>query len=175
MPDVLGRAAPDLRRGGDGGRRRGARRAPEAPAETEDPRDREIAQLECLHADERWRFWQRQFARCLRCYACRAVCPLCYCSSCIAEKHRPQWVPTTIDDRGNGAWNVIRALHLAGRCTGCDECARVCPAGIRLDLINRKLALEVERQFGDAGLDPARRRWSTFRMDDPRSSSCEAD
>jgi ferredoxin len=76
-------------------------------------------------------------------------------------------VPTSIDGRGNSSWNIIRAVHLAGRCSGCDECARVCPAGIRLDLINRKLALEVERQFGSAGLDPAEKTALVdFRMED---------
>jgi len=122
-------------------------------AETADARDEQIAYLESLPAGERWRFWQRQFARCLRCYACRAACPLCYCSSCVAEKHRPQWISPVIDNRGNSVWNIIRAFHLAGRCSGCDECARACPADIRLDLINRKLAIEIERQYGSCGLD----------------------
>jgi len=139
----------------------------EGSAATEDARDAQIAHLETLPPDERWQFWQRQFGRCLRCYACRAACPLCYCSSCISEKHRPQWIPTAIDNRGNGAWNVIRAIHLAGRCSGCDECARACPANIRLDLINRKLALEVERQYGSAGLDPNQKTaLIDFRMED---------
>jgi coenzyme F420-reducing hydrogenase delta subunit/ferredoxin len=121
----------------------GARRAV-AP----DPRDAQIAYLESLTPARRWAFWQSQFAECLRCYACRAVCPLCYCGTCIAEQHRPQWIPTSIDARGNTAWNTIRAHHLAGRCIGCDECARVCPARIRLDLINRRVAQEVEARFG---------------------------
>jgi coenzyme F420-reducing hydrogenase delta subunit/ferredoxin len=111
----------------------------------DDPRDEQVAYLESLPADQRWRFWQRQFARCLR----------------------PQWVSPVIDNRGNSAWNIIRAVHLAGRCTGCDECARVCPSNIRLDLINRKLALEVERQYGSAGLDPETLSALTqFRMED---------
>jgi coenzyme F420-reducing hydrogenase delta subunit/ferredoxin len=132
-----------------------------------DLRDQQVAYLEGLPANDRWRFWQGQFRRCIRCYACRAACPLCYCSSCIAEKHRPQWIPTTIDSRGNTSWNAIRAAHLAGRCTGCDECARACPADIRLDLLNRKMALEVERHFG-SGLSPEERAALTeFRMDDP--------
>ncbi len=132
-----------------------------------DARDEQIAYLESLPHGDRWAFWQRQFARCLRCYGCRAACPLCYCSSCVAEKHRPQWVPTSIDGRGNSSWNIIRAVHLAGRCSGCDECARVCPAGIRLDLINRKLALEVERRYGSAGLDPEEKSALVdFRMED---------
>lgn len=112
-----------------------------------DPRDAEIAYLESLPHKDRWGFWQEQFADCIRCYACRAVCPMCYCGSCITEQHRPQWIPTSINGKGNTAWNLVRAYHLAGRCVGCDECERVCPANIRLDLINRRLALEVERRF----------------------------
>jgi coenzyme F420-reducing hydrogenase delta subunit/ferredoxin len=138
-----------------------------AALDTPDARDEQIAHLESLPHGDRWNYWQRQFSRCLRCYACRAACPLCYCSSCIAEKHRPQWVSTAIGNRGNSAWNIIRAVHLAGRCTGCDECARVCPADIRLDLINRKLSLEVERQYGIIGLDPEEKSALVdFRMED---------
>jgi heterodisulfide reductase subunit C len=134
-----------------------------------DPRDAQIAQLEELTAEQRWRFWHRQFARCLRCYACRAVCPGCYCPVCVARRHQPQWIPTAIDGRGNTVWNIVRALHMAGRCVGCDECARVCPAHIRLDLLHRKLNVELERQFGaEMGEDglvisPL----TEFRMDDP--------
>jgi coenzyme F420-reducing hydrogenase delta subunit/heterodisulfide reductase subunit C len=139
----------------------------QATLDTPDARDEQIAYLESLPHGERWKYWQRQFARCLRCYACRAACPLCYCASCVAEKHRPQWVPTSIDNPGNSTWNIIRAIHLAGRCSGCDECARVCPADIRLDLINRKLALEVERHYGKVGLDPGEKSALVdFRMED---------
>jgi coenzyme F420-reducing hydrogenase delta subunit/ferredoxin len=135
--------------------------------DTPDARDEQIAYLESLPHEERWKYWQRQFGRCLRCYACRAACPLCYCSTCITDKHRPQWVPTAIDNVGNSTWNLIRAVHLAGRCSGCDECARVCPADIRLDLINRKLSLEVERQYGKIGLDPeAKSALVDFRLED---------
>lgn len=110
--------------------------------------EEEIRQIEQMDREERWNYWQQQFARCIRCYACRAVCPMCYCETCITDKHRPQWIPTSAHGKGNLAWNIIRALHLAGRCIGCDECARVCPAGIRLELINRKLALEIKQAFG---------------------------
>ncbi len=113
-----------------------------------DPRQAEIAALESAPALERWNYWQGQFAQCIRCYACRAVCPLCYCSTCIADKHRPQWVPTAFNGPGNTAWNVARAMHLAGRCIGCDECTRVCPADIRLDLLNIRLANEIESRYG---------------------------
>jgi len=139
----------------------------EATLDIPDARDEQIAYLESRPHGERWKYWQRQFGRCLRCYACRAACPLCYCSSCIVEKHRPQWISTAIDNPGNSSWNIIRAIHLAGRCSGCDECARVCPADIRLDLINRKLALEVERHYGKVGLDPEEKSALVdFRMED---------
>jgi coenzyme F420-reducing hydrogenase delta subunit/ferredoxin len=133
-----------------------------------DPRDALVAHLESLPAADRWAYWQEQFARCLRCYGCRAVCPLCYCTVCVAEKNRPQWVPASIDGKGNLVWNVTRALHLVGRCGGCDECARVCPADVRLDLLNHRLGREVEQRFGyrsgeDAGATPP---LDTFRPDD---------
>jgi coenzyme F420-reducing hydrogenase delta subunit len=50
-----------------------------AALDTPDARDEQIAHLEALPHDERWRYWQRQFSRCLRCYACRAACPMLYC------------------------------------------------------------------------------------------------
>jgi len=135
-----------------------------------DPRDALVAHLESLPSQDRWAYWQGQFDRCLRCYACRAVCPLCYCSVCVAEKNQPQWIPTSIDGKGNMAWNITRAFHLVGRCGGCDECARVCPADVRLDLLNHRMSMEIETRFGyrsgeDASASPP---LATFRPDDPQ-------
>jgi ferredoxin len=134
-----------------------------------DPRDAEIAALEALPDAARFAFWQEQFARCLRCYACRAACPLCYCASCIAEGDNPAWVPARIDAWGNTVWNLVRAYHLAGRCAGCDACTRACPAGVRLDLLNRKAAQVVKRDYGHTpGLDPSvLAPLSAFHADDP--------
>ena len=33
----------------------------------------------------RWVFWSRQFDRCIRCFACRSVCPMCYCEECMVD------------------------------------------------------------------------------------------
>jgi ferredoxin len=139
-------------------------------ATASDPRDAEIAFLESLSSQDRWNYWQEQFTRCIRCYACRGVCPFCYCGSCISEKNRPQWISTAIDGKGNTAWNWTRAFHLAGRCIGCDECARVCPAGIRLDLINRRLALAVSERFPHRSGESEQGApvLATFRPDDPQ-------
>lgn len=122
----------------------------------QDPRDAEITALEALSPSERWSYWQAQFARCIRCYACRAVCPLCYCERCIVEETQPQWIPSAWTPAANRSWNIHRAFHLAGRCIGCDECARVCPANIRLDLINRKLAQVISDSYAyRSGYDPS--------------------
>jgi ferredoxin len=140
----------------------------ERPVAT-DPRDADIAVLQAAPTETRWDFWQNQFENCLRCYACRAVCTLCYCDTCIADKHRPQWITKSFDGRGNTAWNITRAMHLAGRCTGCDECTRACPANIRLDLLNRQIANEIEVKFDfhDINDPESQPPLTAFNPDDP--------
>jgi ferredoxin len=105
---------------------------------------------------ERWAFWKSEFSRCVKCYACRQVCPLCYCERCIADKNRPTCIDTSASLRGNFAWHITRAFHLAARCIGCGECTRACPAGIPLGLVNRSLAETAAGEFGyQPGMDPA--------------------
>jgi ferredoxin len=104
---------------------------------------------------ERWAFWKTEFARCVKCYACRQVCPLCYCERCIADKNRPVVIDTSATPKGNFAWHITRAFHLAARCIGCGECTRACPAGIPLGLLNQALAQATEEDFGyRPGMDP---------------------
>ncbi|MCG3138858.1 MAG: hypothetical protein HJJLKODD_02727 [Phycisphaerae bacterium] len=107
----------------------------------------ELKKMEQLVMEQRWAFWREEFDRCIKCYACRAACPLCYCNRCITEVNQPQWIPVASDALGNLEWNVIRAMHLAGRCIGCGSCADACPQGIRIDLLNGLLAREAQQQF----------------------------
>ena len=113
------------------------------------------AQLEALDARGRSAFWAAHFSRCIRCYACRQVCPQCYCGECFAESLDPEWVGIRIGEAENWLFHTIRAFHLAGRCVGCDECERVCPVNIPLSLLNGRLRREVWDKFQfQAGLKP---------------------
>lgn len=129
----------------------------------------DVAEIEKLAPEERRRFWAEEFERCIRCYACRNVCPLCYCERCVADMNQPQWIETSAHERGNFAWNIVRALHLAGRCIGCGACERACPMGIPLMRLNRKLAKVVLEKFGyRSGSDPkARPAMASFKPEDP--------
>lgn len=97
---------------------------------------------------ERMAYWSAEFERCVKCYACRQVCPLCYCERCVADKNRPVVIDPSPTVKGNFAWHITRAFHLAGRCVGCGECTRACPAGIDLHLLNMSLAKAAEEHFG---------------------------
>jgi len=130
-----------------------------------------IAEIERATPAERWRFWAEELSRCVRCYACRQACPLCYCERCIADKSQPRWIDPSPHLRGNLAFHIIRAQHLGGRCVGCGQCEEACPMGIPLMLLNRKLsALVAERFQYEPGRDPqAKPAIGEFRLDDENS------
>jgi formate dehydrogenase (coenzyme F420) beta subunit len=117
---------------------------PPRPAVTIEER---VAALDGQPLEARWAFWTGQFGKCVRCYACRQVCPLCACERCVADKSEPQWIEEAPHARGNLSWHLTRALHLAGRCVGCGECERACPVGIPLLALNRAIQKEVQRAF----------------------------
>jgi len=120
-----------------------------------EPEFTDVDALEKMSADERWEFWKKQFAKCIRCYACRQVCPLCYCERCVACKTQPQWISSSPDAKSNLSFGIFRALHSAGRCIACGECERVCPAGIPLNLLTNKMRKEIKEKYGyEAGCDP---------------------
>lgn len=110
----------------------------------------DLAEFEKLGSAERWRILSQDLSNCIRCYACRQVCPNCYCPTCFVDASRPQWVGRTTDQSDTVIFHIMRALHMAGRCVECGACARACPMGIDLMRINRKVACIVRDRFGHA-------------------------
>jgi len=122
-----------------------------------------LAKFEAQGGGERWDFWERQFDRCIRCFACRSVCPMCYCDECVVDSiemkvlpdttaeekaNRIRWIERSADRSENITYHMTRAMHLAGRCVDCGECERVCPVNIPLRLLNNKMEREARERFG---------------------------
>ncbi len=132
-------------------------------------RFRQVEEIEALSVDDRWQWFQNEISSCIRCYACRNACPLCYCPTCFVDDSRPQWVGKSIDPVDTALFHILRAYHCAGRCTDCGSCESVCPMGIRMRLFTKKLQKDVLELYGfEPGLDPdAPLPLSTYKMDDP--------
>ncbi|NTW51047.1 MAG: 4Fe-4S ferredoxin [Chlorobiaceae bacterium] len=132
---------------------------------------KEAELLDQISAAERFEYWKDQFSKCIKCYACRQVCPMCYCRRCIVDVNQPQWVNTSSHTLGNFEWNIVRAFHLAGRCVACGGCDRSCPVNIPLRLINHRMAKEVLDAFDYYAGECAEQKpvLATFRQDDPET------
>lgn len=122
----------------------------------ESKRMAEVEKIEAMTADERNEFWKNEFSRCLRCNACRDICPACTCEKCVFDNNKlytSQKVAQTSFEES--LFHIIRAWHVAGRCTDCGECSRVCPQHIPLYLLNRKFIKDINEIYGEyqAGSD----------------------
>jgi len=136
------------------------------------PEDKALLdRLEAMGREDRWAFWQKELARCMKCYACRNSCPMCYCDHCTMDCNRPQWVPVASHSLGNLEYHMVRTMHLAGRCVECGECGRACPVGIPVHLLTYCAEETVHEHFGQRAGHKAKLDYalSTFRTDDKES------
>ena len=99
----------------------------------------EVEEIEKKGPEEKGQFFQDLVSPCIRCYACRNACPLCYCPTCFVDESKPQWVGKSIDPVDTMTFHFLRAYHCAGRCTDCGACERVCPVGIPVRKFTSKL------------------------------------
>ena len=110
----------------------------------------EVSKLEAMTPDERFAFWQGELSRCIRCNACRDVCPACTCEKCVFDNPKSGVENKAVSDSfEEKMFHIIRAFHVAGRCTDCGECSRVCPQNIPLHLLNRKFIKDINESYGD--------------------------
>ncbi len=110
----------------------------------------QVGKLEAMTAEERFDFWRGELSRCIRCNACRNVCPACTCEKCIFDNPASGSAnKAPADAFEENVFHIIRAFHVAGRCTDCGECSRVCPEQIPLHLLNRKFIKDINELYGE--------------------------
>lgn len=118
--------------------------------DTKNDRFSGVEYLEKLSADERFKFWRSQLSKCIRCNACRNVCPACTCVKCVFDNPESGIAAKANDTEfEENMYHIIRAFHVTGRCTDCGECSRVCPQNIPLHLINRKFIKDADKLYGE--------------------------
>ena len=122
------------------------------PARVDKPSYEDLEEVEDMPIERRRFHLQKLIQRCIRCYACRNVCPLCYCPTCFVDERIP-WFGKSIDPTDTLTFHILRAFHCAGRCTDCGACERVCPMAIPVRMFTKKLNKEAFDIFSwEAGL-----------------------
>ena len=129
---------------------------------------KDVKEIEGMDPDKKWEFFTRIIENCIRCYACRNACPLCYCPTCFVDESKPQWVGKSSDPIDTMTFHILRAYHCAGRCTDCGACERACPVGIPVRQFTKKLNKDAKEFFSwEAGLTLDQRPLlDVFRPDD---------
>lgn len=116
----------------------------------------EVRKIEAMSPEEKFAYFQSELSKCIRCNACRNVCPACSCRKCVFDSTKfDSAQKANVDSFEEKMFHIIRAFHVAGRCTDCGECSRVCPQGIPLHLFNRKFIKDIDEFYGEyqAGAD----------------------
>jgi formate dehydrogenase subunit beta len=99
---------------------------------THGPRD-----IERWDQPERLSRWMYEFQKCIKCYGCRNICPVCFCQECSLEHQ--ELVGTGALPPEVPVFHLVRAVHMAGRCIDCGLCEDACPVDIPLRLLYRKV------------------------------------
>ncbi|MBT4365306.1 MAG: 4Fe-4S ferredoxin [Desulfobacterales bacterium] len=129
----------------------------------------EVNKIEVMSQEEKWNYFNDLLSPCIRCYACRNACPLCFCPTCFVDESKPQWVGKGPDPVDTRTFHFLRAYHMVGRCTDCGSCVRACPMGIDVRAFTKKSEKDCFELYGwEAGLSIDKRpALETFKQNDP--------
>ncbi|MGN0634522.1 MAG: 4Fe-4S dicluster domain-containing protein [Oscillospiraceae bacterium] len=134
----------------------------------------EVEKIEAMSPEEKFKYFRSELSKCIRCNACRNACPACSCRKCVFDSNKfDSSQKANVDSFEEKMFHIIRAFHVAGRCTDCGECSRVCPQGIPLHLFNRKFIKDINEFYGEyqAGSDTdSRGPLTNFTFDDVEPS-----
>jgi len=105
----------------------------------------DLKKIEEMGENERYQYWMSQFGKCIKCYGCRNICPVCFCEVCTLEHEsliQRGEIPPEVPN-----FHLVRAFHMAGRCVDCGLCEEACPARIPLRTLYRKVREIVKTHF----------------------------
>jgi ferredoxin len=91
--------------------------------------------IDALAGEAAFQEWMAAFNRCIKCYGCRDICPMCFCKECSLE--HPDLMSTG-KVPPDSIFQLVRAIHMAGRCIDCGLCEENCPADIPLRVLYKK-------------------------------------
>ncbi len=112
-----------------------------------------VNKIEDMSSEEKRNYFDDLLSGCIRCYACRNACPLCYCPTCFVDEAKPQWLGKSQNPTDIKTFHFLRAYHCAGRCTDCGSCVRACPMEIDVRAFTKKLEKDCFDLYGwEAGL-----------------------
>lgn len=104
-----------------------------------------VAAIDALMLTDRFSYWMDEFVKCIKCYGCSNICPMCFCNDCslkcdelIKNGELPPEIPV---------FHHTRAMHMVGRCIDCGLCEEACPSGIPLRTLYKKVNSIMDDKF----------------------------
>ena len=91
----------------------------------------QVRQIEAMTPEERFAFFKGELSKCIpvQCPAGMYVRPAAAANAYLTAASLTAARRPNADSFEEQMFHIIRAFHVAGRCTDCGECSRVCPQG----------------------------------------------